>query len=75
MKKSDFIRELQERAVAQQKLRKEIPFPEFFAFIGTSLGNHPWKPLIPLSVLASIFFYIIFGKSYIEFVLWVFKVI
>lgn len=74
MKKNNFLKELQERAQEQRRLHEEIPFPAFFSFIAVHLGNHPWRPLIPLSVLVSIFLYFLFGKTYIEFVLWVFKV-
>lgn len=75
MKKNDFLQTLQERAQEQQKLHKEIPFPSVFLFIATHLGDHPWRPLIPLSVLVSIALYYLFGSSYINFVLWIFKVL
>lgn len=75
MQKNDFIRELKERAEEQRKLHTDIPFPTLFSFIATHLGNHPWRPLIPLSVLVSICLYFIFGKEYINFVLWIFKVL
>lgn len=75
MKKNNFLQKLQERAGEQQRLYREIPFPTFFSFIARHLGNHPWRPLIPLSVVVSFFLYFFFGKSYIEFVLWIFKVL
>ncbi|HEX7042195.1 MAG TPA: hypothetical protein VF189_03005 [Patescibacteria group bacterium] len=75
MQENKFLEELQIRATEQKKLHSDIPFPAFFSFISTHLGNHPWKPLIPISVLISILFYFLFGKQYIEFVLWIFKVL
>lgn len=75
MQKADFLEELRIRAKEQQRLRENIPFPKVFVFLGTHLGNHPWRPLIPLSVIASCILYFLFGKVYIEFVLWLFKVI
>jgi len=75
MKKSKFLQELQKRATEQQKLRRDIPYPRLFQFIGVHLGNHPWKPLIPISVIVSFVFYIILGNIYIEFILWLFKIL
>ena len=75
MRKNDFFQKLQERAREQQMLHKHIPFPSFFSFIATHLGNHPWMPLIPISVLISVVFYFLFGKSYVEFILWIFKIV
>lgn len=73
MQKADFLEELQIRAKEQQQLRQGILFPRLFHFIAINLGNHPWKPLIPLSVIASCLFYFLFGKQYIDFVLSLFK--
>ena len=73
MQKSDFLQQLQERAKEQQLLHKDIPFPHLFSFLALHLGNHPWQPLIPLSVFASVALYFLFGNAYIEFVLSIFK--
>ncbi len=75
MQKNDFLKELQKRAQEQQKLHKDIPFPALFSLIATHLGDHPWKLLIPLSVVISFLFYFVFGKDYIEFILWIFKTV
>lgn len=75
MQKTDFLQELQKRAQEQQKLRQEIPFPKVFQFVSLHLGNHPWRPLIPISVVISFLLYAFFGKTYIEFVLWIFKIL
>ena len=73
MQKNDFIQKLQERAREQQMLHTDVPFPVFFSFIAKHLGNHPWRPLIPLSVLISIAVYFLLGNSYVNFVLLIFK--
>ncbi len=75
MQKADFLKELQERAKEQKRLREDIPLPSLFSFIAIHLGDHPWRPLIPLSILASICMYFLFGTTYIDFALWIFKVL
>ena len=70
-----FLKELQKRASEQKRLHSSIPFPSFFSFIAQLLGDHPWRVLIPISLLISFFLYFLKGNEFIEFVLWLFKVI
>jgi len=75
MNEREFLNTLQERAREQEKIMKDMPFPAFFSTISMWLGNHPWRYLIPLAFFLSLLFRGLFGSSYIDFVLGIFRAI
>lgn len=69
MKESDFLLELERRARENESLIKKSGT----AFmLSLWFGEHPWRILIPLAFLFSIFSRVIFGKTYFEGVLFLF---
>lgn len=73
MKEHEFILKLQTRAKEQEQLMKNMPYSEFFLFISQWLSDHPWRYLIPLAFIVSLFFRSIFGAHYTNFILWLFS--
>ncbi len=73
MNEHKFLHILQERAREQERAMKAMPFPKIFAFVITWLSNHPWRYLIPLAFLISLFLRGIFGSSYTDFILWLLR--
>jgi hypothetical protein len=72
MNEHDFIENLKKKAKDQEKIIKNTPFPKIFMLVSFWLGNHPWKILIPLSILLTILFHLVLGRRYDEFVLKIF---
>lgn len=69
MKENEFLLELERRARENERLIKKSSV----AFILSSwFGEHPWRILIPIAFLFSIFSRVIFGKTYFESILWIF---
>lgn len=73
MKEHEFILKLQARAEEQEQLMKNMPYSDVFLFISRWLSDHPWRYLIPLSFLCTLFFRVFFGLHYINFILWLFS--
>ena len=69
MNESEFITELQKRAKEQELVIKAMPFPKVFGAASVWLGVHPWRFLIPLAFFISLMLRLIFGTSYVNFVL------
>jgi hypothetical protein len=73
MKEHDFVQLLQKRASEQKRALDAVPFPKVFAFVIEWLSDHPWRYLIPLAFLISLFLRGIIGHEYTNFVLWIFR--
>jgi len=73
MKEREFLEELQKRAREKERIIKGMPFPKFFEIASLWLGNHPWRYLIPLAFLTTLFLRKIFGPEYTTFVLSLFR--
>ena len=69
MRENEFLLELEKRAIESEKLIRKSSI----AFILSSwFGEHPWRIVIPLSLLSSLLLRIILGKAYLEAILWIF---
>lgn len=73
MNEDEFIKRLQDRAREQEEIIHKSPFPKIFMFVSIWLGKHPWRIIIPLSILITIILRLIFGIDYIDFILSIFK--
>ena len=72
MNEREFLTTLEERAIEQEKIIKDMILPNIFAPIAIWLGNHPWRILIPLAFLLTLLFRSILGKPYDDFILKIF---
>jgi len=72
MNEREFIKTLEERAKEQEKIINGAVLPQVFITISFWLGNHPWKIIIPLSIILTSIFHGILGKRYDEFILKIF---
>jgi hypothetical protein len=72
MNEREFIKTLQERSKEQEKLITSMPLPKVFSSVSLWFGNHPWRILIPLSIIITIILHLIFGIRYDEFILKIF---
>lgn len=72
MNEHDFLRTLEKKAEEQEKIIKNMPFPRVFTGVSVWLGNHPWKILLPISIILTLIFHAVLGKRYDEFVLKIF---
>lgn len=73
-KKSEFYEELKRRLEENKRLYKQpsvfTTFDSHLArFVAAYLGVNPWRVLVPLSLLLSLFLRIILGRGYSELVL------
>ncbi len=75
MNEGEFILKLQERAKEQEKIVRGMPFSKVFSTVSLWLGHHPYRILVPLAFLITLLFRGIFGGSYTDFVLKIFKTI
>jgi hypothetical protein len=69
MNEREFIKKLQERAKEQEKLIHDMPMHRVFYSVSFWLGNHPWRILIPLSIILTLVFHFTLGKGYDELIL------
>jgi len=72
MNEREFLKQLEGRAQEQEQLIKQMPFRNIFVISSLWLGEHPWRFLIPLAVLLTLFFRIFLGPFYYEFILKIF---
>ena len=72
MNEREFIKTLEERAKEQEKIIKGMVLPKMFTSVSFWLGNHPWKIIIPLSIILTLIFHGILGKRYDELILKIF---
>lgn len=72
MNEREFLKLLEDRAQEQEKLIKQMPFQSLFTATSLWLGEHPWRLLIPLAVILTLLFRILFGYRYYELILSIF---
>jgi hypothetical protein len=72
MKEREFLSLLEKRANEQERLIKQMPFQRIFVLASLWFGSHPWRLLIPLSLLLTLLFRLILGYRYYELVLKIF---
>lgn len=72
MKEHEFLLQLAKRAEVQERLIKRAPISKTFIYISLWLGNHPWRVIIPVAFLITILVQMLFGRRYLEFILWIF---
>ena len=70
MNEREFILKLQERAREQEQALTTIPF---FAFVAKWLSRHPWRYLIPLAFLLTLLLRWIYGSTYTDNILHLFR--
>ncbi|MBI4097822.1 MAG: hypothetical protein HY426_02175 [Candidatus Levybacteria bacterium] len=73
MNEAEFILKLQERAKEQEKIVRDMPFANVFSTISLWLGHHPWRILVPLAFLITLFLRGLMGPRYTDDVLLVFR--
>jgi hypothetical protein len=73
MNEAEFISKLQKRAVEQEEMVKNMPFSKAFSTISLWLGHHPYRIIVPLSIIITIFFRTWLGEKYTDYVLLVFR--
>ena len=72
MNEREFIKTLEERAKEQEKIIRGMVLPNIFTSVSFWLGDHPWKILLPLSIIITLIFHFAIGKSYDNFILKIF---
>ncbi|HLD01588.1 MAG TPA: hypothetical protein VJC10_01810 [Patescibacteria group bacterium] len=72
MNEHEFLSKLKQRAEEQQQMMQKMPTPAAFYTLVFWLGEHPWRILIPVAVLLTVFFRVLLGKQYYEGILWIF---
>ncbi len=72
MDEHEFLEKLEERANEQEKLMEKIILPSAVFGISLWLGRHPWRFIIPFSILLSLVFRFSLGPGYTEKILWIF---
>lgn len=69
MKELEFLLELEKRAIENERLMKKSGL----AFmLSLWFGEHPWRIIIPFSLLSTLLLRFIFGEPYFKAVLWIF---
>lgn len=72
MNEREFIKTLEERAKEQERIIRRMVLPNIFTSVSFWLGDHPWKILLPLSIIITLIFHFTIGKSYDNFILKIF---
>jgi hypothetical protein len=73
MNENEFIKQLQKRAQDQEALLSHIPLSGIFMKVSSWLGKHPWRLLIPLAFGISLLLRGIYGSSYSDLILKIFR--
>lgn len=73
MNENEFIQQLQKRAQDQEALLSHIPLSGIFMKVSSWLGKHPWRLLIPLACILSLFLRSVGGSAYTDLILRLFK--
>ena len=55
--------------IEQEKLIKGMVMSQIFTPVSFWLGNHPWKIIVPLSIILTLIFHFTLGKPYDDFIL------
>lgn len=69
MNERQFLKQLEKRAEEQEKIMHGVPFPHIFAAVSVWLGTHPWRILIPIAFVVTLFFQALGGARFDDFVL------
>lgn len=72
MNEHEFLKTLEKRAKEQEKIIKSMPLPKVFMHVSLWLGNHPWRIIVPSSVILTLILHGILGKRYDELILKIF---
>jgi len=72
MKESEFLKQLESRAVEQRKLLGTEIIPEWARGMADWLAVHPWRVLIPISCITYYVLRIMLGTQYREWILGLF---
>lgn len=72
MNEREFLRTIEKRAQEQEKIIKGMFLPKVFTSISSWLGSHPYRILIPISIILTLIFHAFLGKRYDEFILKIF---
>ena len=72
MNESEFLKTLEERAKEQEKLIKGMILPQIFTLVALWFGTHPWKFIIPISIILTLILHGTIGKPYDDFILKIF---
>ena len=72
MNEGEFLRTLEERAKEQEKIIKGMFLPQIFTLVSFWFGTHPWKFIIPMSIILTLIFHFTLGKAYDDFILKIF---
>lgn len=68
----DFLQKLEKRATEQEQILSRMPYEKAFLQTSLWLGQHPWRILIPLALILTLFFRLLLGYRYYELVLKIF---
>ncbi len=72
MNEHEFLQRLEQRANEQERLMQQTSHSKtFFTIIGW-FGNHPWRIMIPFSMLVSLLLRITLGKTFWDITLKIF---
>lgn len=72
MKEYEFLLELEKRAEEQKKFVEKFSKSNFIFSLSLWLGEHPWRIILPLSIIFTIIFHFFLGEKYFEGILWIF---
>ncbi len=72
MNERTFLKELEKRMSEQEKIMKDMIFPDIFLRVSTLLGNHPWRILIPVAFVISLCLQLTLHKTYDDTILKIF---
>ncbi len=72
MNERKFLQELENRMSEQEKIMKDMIFPNFFLRVSATLGIHPWRVLVPTAFLLSLLLQLTMHKPYDDVILKIF---
>jgi len=72
MNELEFLQKLEQRVQEQEKIIKDSSPLHIYYKTTVWLGRHPWRILIPLAFLITLFFRMIFGNQFYELILGIF---
>lgn len=72
MKENEFLLELEKRADEQKQLMEKFSRKNIVFSLSLWLGEHPWRIILPLSIIMTLVFHSVLGDKYYEKILWIF---
>ena len=67
-----FLEKLEERAIEQEVFMKKLVAPGVVFSLSLWFGRHPWRFIIPFSMILSLLFRFGIGPGYTDKILWIF---